>query len=128
MSTKVEKIKQFNNIMETFLKEISPLVGTYYKNYYSKLIKVNSIMPIKKFYNYVIPYKNKIINKDESYFKEPDNFNEHNLLNENNKDKVFNEMIRLKDVYEKLNKTSQDSVWMYFQALLVLSEEYNSLN
>lgn len=128
MSTKVEKIKQFNILMETFLKEISPLVGTYYKNYYSKLIKVNSIMPIKKFYNYVIPYKNKIINKDESYFKEPDNFNEHNLLNENNKDKVFNEMIRLKDVYEKLNKTSRDSVWMYFQALLVLSEEYNNLN
>lgn len=127
MSQKVEKIKQFNTLMETFLTQISPLIGTYYKNYFSKLIKVNSIMPIKKFYLNVIPFKNKIINKDESYFKEPDNFNGHDLLNENNKDRVFNEIIRLKDIYNKLDETNQSGVWVYFQALLVLSEEYHNL-
>ena len=128
MSQKVEKIKQFNTLMETFLTQISPLIGTYYKNYFSKLIKVNSIMPIKKFYLHVIPFKKKIITKDESYFKEPDNFNDHNLLNENNKDRVFNEIIRLKDIYDKLDETTQNGVWVYFQALLVLSEEYHNLN
>ena len=66
--TKVEKIKSFNEILETFLQQLSPIVGTTYHYYFKQLIKVNSTMPIKTFLVEVSPYKEKIFNKDESYF------------------------------------------------------------
>jgi hypothetical protein len=121
--SKVEKVKQFNVLMETFLGQISPLVGTSYRYYFEKVIKANSIMPIKQFYIYVSPYRNKIKNKDESYFKNTGNFKE-----QISEDNMFQEIIRLTNIYEKLDDVNKNQMWMYFQALLVLSDEYNELS
>ena len=120
--SKVEKIKQFNTLMETFLGQISPLVGTSYKHYYAKLVKANAIMPIQQFYEYVSPYKHKIVTKDESYFRETNNFKE-----QITGDYIFQEIIRLTNIYDKLDDDNKSQMWMYFQALLVLSEEYTKL-
>ena len=120
--SKVEKIKQFNTLMETFLGQISPLVGTSYKHYFSKLVKANAIMPIQQFYQYVIPFKNKIVAKDESYFRQTENFKE-----QITGDDMFQEIIRLTNIYDKLDEDNKVQMWMYFQALLVLSEEYTKL-
>ena len=38
--SKIEKIKEFNMILETFLSQLSPLVGTSYHHYFKKLIKL----------------------------------------------------------------------------------------
>jgi len=122
--SKIEKIKQFNILMETFLTQISPLVGTSYKHYFSKLIKANALLPIKQFYVYVEPHKKQIINRDESYFKNTDNY--HDYVHNDRKDKVFEEIIRLNTIYDKLDKKNREEMWLYFQALLVLSEEYNN--
>lgn len=122
--SKTEKIKQFNTLMETFLGQISPLVGTSYRHYYEKLVKANAIMPIKQFYTYVIPYKKKILNKDESYFKDTSVYEKH--VSGDNSDTVFQEIIRLTNIYDKLDKPNKEQMWMYFQALLVLSEEYHN--
>lgn len=121
--SKIEKVKQFNTLMETFLGQISPLVGTSYKHYYEKLVKANAIMPIQQFYQYVSPYKNKIIGKDESYFRDTGNFEE-----QITGDSIFQEIIRLTNIYDKLDDASKEQMWMYFQALLVLSEEYHKFN
>tara|TARA_B100000768_G_scaffold181829_2_gene206733 strand:+ start:3960 stop:4328 length:369 start_codon:yes stop_codon:yes gene_type:complete len=121
--SKVEKVKQFNVMMETFLGQISPLVGTSYRHYFEKLVKANCIMPIKQFYIYVSPFKNKIITKDESYFTESQNFKE-----QITGDSIFQEIIRLTNIYEKLDNDNRNQMWMYFQALFVLSEEYNKLS
>ena len=121
--SKVEKIKTFNTLMETFLGQISPLVGTSYKHYYSKVVKANAIMPIQQFYQYVSPYRNKIINKDESYFRQTDNFKE-----KITGDDMFKEIIRLTNIYDKLDDDNKTQMWAYFQALLVLSEEYTQLS
>lgn len=120
--SRVEKVKQFNVLMETFLGQISPLVGTSYRHYFEKLVKANAIMPIQQFYSYVAPYKNKIVNKDESYFRDTCNFKE-----QITGDSIFQEIIRLTNIYDKLDTSSKEQMWMYFQALLVLSEEYNKL-
>ena len=66
--SKVEKIKNFNDILETFLQQLSPIIGTSYHFYFKKLVKVNSLMPIQQFLSEVLPFKEKIMNKDESYF------------------------------------------------------------
>lgn len=122
--SKTEKIKQFNTLMETFLGQISPLVGTSYKHYYEKLVKMNAIMPIQQFYTYVMPHKTKILNKDESYFKDSSIYEEH--ITQDNSDTVFQEIIRLTNIYDKLDDPNKEQMWMYFQALLVLSEEYHN--
>lgn len=123
--TKVEKIKSFNEILETFLQQLSPIVGTTYHYYFKQLIKVNSTMPIKAFLVEVTPYREKIFNKDESYFMDI----EENAADDRvNDDEVLTEILRLKDIYSKLDDKSRSEVWNYFQALIVISDEYKSLS
>jgi uncharacterized protein (UPF0305 family) len=121
--SKVNKIKDFNNIMEVFLNQLSPYVGTSYYHYYIKLIKVNAILPIQQFIKHVLPYKTKIFEKDESYFNENDNYKEKINGNED----TLTEILRLQTIYYKLDKDSQNEVWNYMQALIILSEEYLKL-
>ena len=79
-------------------------------------------MPIQQFYQYVIPFKHKIVTKDESYFRQTENFKE-----QITGDDMFQEIIRLTNIYDKLDEDNKTQMWMYFQALLVLSEEYTKL-
>lgn len=123
--TKVEKIKSFNEILETFLQQLSPIVGTTYHYYFKQLIKVNSTMPIKTFLAEVSPYKEKIFNKDESYFLNIEDNSKDDRVND---DEVLSEILRLKDIYSKLDNQSRSEVWNYFQALIVISEEYVNLS
>ena len=67
-------------------------------------------------------YKQRIMNKDETYFADTDNHQEKIKDDE----ATLNEILRLKDIYFKLDKDSQKEVWSYFQALTVLSEQYTS--
>ena len=43
MSNKITIIKEFNVILETFLSQLSPLIGTTYHHYFKKLTKVNPV-------------------------------------------------------------------------------------
>lgn len=121
--SKKEKIKEFNSILETFLQQLSPIVGTSYHHYFKKLIRVNSLMPINEYCKNVLPYKEKIMNKDETYFSNTSN---HQDKINNDRDTI-NEILRLKEIYYKLDRESIDEVWNYFQALIILSEEYKCL-
>ena len=60
------------------------------------------------------------MNKDESYFYNTDN---HENIIKNDKNTI-NEILRLKEIYNKLDRDSINEVWEYFQALIILSEEY----
>ena len=121
--SKVEKIKSFNEILETFLKQLSPIIGTTYHFYFQKLVKANAVMPIQQFLLEVLPFKEKIMNKDESYFYQIED-NAGDKIGED--EQVLTEILRLKDIYTGLDKESQSEVWNYFQALIILSEEYQS--
>ena len=122
--SKIEKIKEFNSIMELFLSQLSPIVGTSYHHYFKKLIRVNSLLPIQEYCKNVLPYKQKIMTKDESYFYNTDN-HQNEIKDDRN---TINEILRLKEIYTKLDKDSINEVWEYFQALIILSEEYKTLN
>ena len=121
--SKKEKIKEFNSILETFLQQLSPIVGTSYHHYFKRLVRINSVMPINEYCKNVLPYKEKIMNKDETYFSNTDN---HQDKIKNDKDTI-NEILRLQEIYYKLDRDSIEEVWNYFQALVILSEEYKSL-
>ena len=119
--SKVNQIKQFNTILETFLNQLSPLVGTTYHHYFKKLVKVNAVLPIQQYASSVLQYKEKIMNKDESYFTDTNNHKD-----KINDDQTLGEILRLTDIYYKLDEDSKKEVWSILQALTILAEEYIS--
>jgi hypothetical protein len=119
-----EKIKQFNQILDSFLIQVSPLVGTTYHFYFQKIIKINSLLPLEQFLVYALPMRDKILNRDETYFTNNDNHKEKIAEHE----LKLNEIIRLQGIYSQLDDTSKSNVWDILQALLILGEEYLVLN
>jgi hypothetical protein len=115
-----EKIKQFNEILSSFLIQISPLVGSTYYQQFEMIVKYNSILPIEQFLVHALPVRDKILSRDESYF----------TTNSNHVDKiggnewVLDEILRLQNIYNQLDETSRSNVWDIFQAMLILGEEY----
>lgn len=124
----IEIIKSFNSIIESFLLQTSELVGTTYYTYFKRVIKVNSLIAIENAITYLLPFRNKIFAKDETYFTNENNYmdtvNDGCVNNKVSNDKVLSEIFRLKDIYYKLNAESQENVWSILQALVQLTLEY----
>ncbi len=133
MGTKADKIKSFNSILESFLAQTSIHVGTTYHFYFKQLIKINAPLPIKCAANHMYLFKDQILNKDETYFNEPPNVEIKKTLGQVTglstlpTETVITELLRLKDIYYKLDTDSKENVWAILQALLQLSLEYKEL-
>ncbi len=115
-----DKIRQFNEIISSFLIQISPLIGTTYHTKLEEIIKYNSLLPIEQFLIHALPVRDKILDRDESYFQETSLYTEKIGSNEN----ILSEILRLQNIYHKLDDTSKSNVWDIFQAMLILGEEY----
>ena len=119
-----EKIKLFNDILDSFLIQVSPIIGTSYQYHFQQIIKVNSILPIEQFLIYAIPMRDKILNRDETYFT--DNNSPIDKIGES--ENILNEIIRLQGIYSQLDLRSKSNLWDILQALLILGEEYLVMN
>jgi hypothetical protein len=112
------------DFLESFLLQTSQLYGTTYYAKFKQLIKVNSIMPIQHAVSHLLPFTDKILSKDETYFINEtnyiENFNNINLENTT----VLEEILKLKDIYHQLDTESKENVWSILQALLQLSIDY----
>jgi hypothetical protein len=115
-----DKIRQFNEIISSFLIQISPLIGTTYHTKLEEIIKYNSLLPIEQFLIHALPVRDKILERDETYFNETSTYTDKIGSNEN----ILSEILRLQDIYHKLDETSKSNVWDIFQAMLILGEEY----
>jgi hypothetical protein len=118
-----EIVKNFNLILKSFLSQISPLVGYFYIRKFELIIKFNSTLPIEKFLVHALPLRDKIINRDESYFA--DNSNHEDKVGDD--DFIISEILRLQNIYLKLDQTSRSNLWDIFQAMLILGEDYIKL-
>lgn len=118
-------IRKFNEIISNLLKQVSPLIGTKYSGYFDKLIKVNSLLPIKNFLVHAIPHEKKIIERDPDYF-----MNENVYKTEakkkwgQNVDWYLNEILNLKTVYLSVDDTSRDNLWDTVYVLLMMCKRY----
>lgn len=132
--TSIEKVKQFNEIICSLLIQVSPFVGSTYANKFEQIIKYNSHLAIEQFLIHALPIRDKIINRDESYFCCRENLE--NSINsseviqtvlESNTNMV-NDILKLKGIWEKITLESQSNVWDIIYAMLILGEEFLVLN
>jgi len=126
--TTVDIIKNFNSIIESFLLQTSPLVGTTYLTFFKTIIKTNALLPIDCGIKYTLPYKDFVLNKDERYLADETNFEDE--INSNtafNPELIMSEIFRVKDIYYKLDADSKENVWAILQALVQLMIEYCEL-
>ena len=123
-------IREFNDVLGSFLVQIAPIIGSSYNHYFKQLIKVNSLMPIQQFVVYGYDYKDKIMKRDESYFSSEKNKDEIDKkisiskANQKEKKMYLKEIFRLEGIWNKLSDSSKENVWDFMQALICLSEEY----
>jgi hypothetical protein len=115
-----EIIKQFNEIVESFLIQVSPLIGSFYPNRFSQIIKYNSILPIEQFTIRALPLKEKIETRDESYFNTTDNYEKHFSEDEN----YLDDIIRFQHIYKQIDEESKSNLWDIIQAMMYLAEQY----
>lgn len=121
-SKSISMVKDFNYIMENFLKQLTPVIGTNYLNKFKALCRCNALAPIEKFIQEVIPYKEKILKEDESYFVNTNNFK--NKID--GKKDYLNEVLRIKEIYHSMDKDSKQETWAILQGLVKLAENYTS--
>lgn len=126
MENATDKIKLFNSILESFLLQTATIVGSSYHHYFVKLIKVNAPVPINYAISNLIVFKDQILSKNEDYFNNETNYI-NNLTDGEPTDNTLSEIMRLKDIYYKLDTDSKENVWSILQALLQLTIEYCEL-
>ena len=108
-------IKEFNDISIDFLTQTSSIVGLTYLYKFKLMTRVNSIFAIDLFIEKVLPFKHKIIERDESFF-----------LNKNI-DNYMDDVIGIKQIYHTLDKQSKENIWDIILALVYLAEERHSI-
>lgn len=113
--SKKEQVLMFNDILINLLEQLEPLTGSNYSFKLKQLTRFNKIMPIEKFSEYCLQYKDYIFSKNPEYF----------LKKEYDED-YLNDVINLKSIYHKLDIKSRDNIWDILQALTLLSEQYSS--
>jgi hypothetical protein len=117
------KIKDFNDTVESLLQQIAPFVGTSYHHYFLKLIRINAVLPIQHFIHYAMPMKDKILNRDETYITNTDNHSD----KVKNHDSALTEILRLTNIYGGLSQESKDTVWDMLMVLVITTMEYMQL-
>lgn len=122
-SDKIGKVKSFNEILESLLVQMSPIIGTTYHKKFMMIIKLNAMMPIQEFLIQATPVRDKILNRDESYFETDTALS--TLVDVETK--YINNILKLQNIYTRLDKTSRDNVWQIFQCMLILAEEWNKM-
>jgi hypothetical protein len=122
-SDKIGKVKSFNEILESLLVQMSPIIGTTYHKKCMMIIKLNAMLPIQEFLLQATPVRDKILKRDESYFETDTALS--TLVDVNTK--YINNILKLQNIYTKLDKTSRDNVWQIFQCMLILAEEWSQI-
>jgi hypothetical protein len=144
MSLSAEKVKQFNEILEQLLIQISPMCGTTFHFKFKNIIKYNALLPIEQFLVHALQHKDKIQNKDETYFTIKNNTEKENsekylfnliklkeqalhnndMVDDSKTEKVMNTILLLQEIYYSLDSDSKDCIWDIMKALLIVGEDY----
>tara|TARA_Y100001970_G_C13503204_1_gene494659 strand:- start:128 stop:514 length:387 start_codon:yes stop_codon:yes gene_type:complete len=122
-------LSAFNNNLNNFITE---LIKTYpqehnfiiFKNTILLMQRVNPRKVLLLFIEYINPYKEKLLSRDESFFL---NENYSSILNQTeNKDNAWQLIDKLKLYWRDTSESNKNVIWMYFKQLITLG--YMSYN
>ena len=117
-------LSAFTKQSENFMNELHEL---YPKDKDIALAK-NSIYLLKKtnpkkiftiFKENIYPYKEQIFNKNENFFLDYNYTSDYGVSNS------FNTIMNLKKYWKLMSNTTKNSIWLYLQVLLKLSDKIN---
>ena len=116
-------LKAFTTELQSFINEFTDMFPKekylkVYSSTMSSMIRVNPKMVHTYFMQYVYPYKNQILNKEEKFFMEKDYTDEIKEIGQ--VDLV--EAMKLKTLWEVMTPESKDNTWLYLSNLIKLSE------
>tara|TARA_B110000208_G_C11610559_1_gene373484 strand:- start:120 stop:506 length:387 start_codon:yes stop_codon:yes gene_type:complete len=89
------------------------------------LLKTNAKKPMEYFSLYVYIYKDKIMNEDESFFKNGLNYNK---LNNNYVPNLDNIIDILKLKWDTMSDNCKQNIWNYLKVLIIFKEQYDQKN
>ena len=110
---KKNMIEFLDELIDQFEEEGDLIVMRFFM---ADQISVESIM--NQFINYVYPLKDKIRNKDESFFLENDN-----IFGSSPKDKV----IHFKKLYLQIQEEDRQTLWAWFSCFINICDRYLKL-
>lgn len=124
MSNLSQIVNKFNDFTEEMLNQMYQSTDDkdirVYGSMFSKLRKINSTKAIEQFVIYVLPYKDKIINEDESFFL---NHDESDLIKDDSQDNIM-KALKFKQLWSGLSNNSKKNLFKFFKVLVYYAEEY----
>ncbi|VVU94327.1 hypothetical protein CPAV1605_49 [seawater metagenome] len=117
-------VNKFNDYIEEMLTQLNNCVNDedikLYKGMFTKLRRINSSKAIEQFIIHVLPYKDKIVANDESFFL---NHDEASLLNDDNEESIM-KALKFKELWSSISNNSKENLFKFFQVLIYYAEEY----
>ena len=121
-------LSAFNNTLYKFVHE---LISSFpaerkfvvFKNAIKLVQKVNPRKVLILFIEYISPYKDKLIQRDEDFFL---NNNYINIINKTNasKENAWTLIDKIKVYWKDINQQNKDIIWDYFKVLITLAYKY----
>ena len=121
-------LSAFNNTLYKFVHELissfpSERKFVVFKNAIKLVQKVNPRKVLILFIEYISPYKDKLIQRDEEFFL---NNNYINIINKTNasKENAWTLIDKIKVYWKDINQQNKDIIWDYFKVLITLAYKY----
>ncbi len=121
------KIEEFNSVLSDLIRDIAYICPKSFLGQNEKFIlNFIEMAKIKKrfiemFMTKILPYKDKINRKDESFFLAKSYSKDINI---NNNESFTGYIFKLKDVWHTLTKENRDVVWQYMGILCDMALEH----
>jgi hypothetical protein len=118
-------LEQSENLIDYLLREIPD--NTNIKMFSEKFWiakKTNSAKVINAFIKFVLPHKDKILNRDDQYFLEGGG---QEKLQEEKYKNMYQYSLDLKEEWANLNDEQKEIIWKRFKILVILAEKHVKL-
>jgi hypothetical protein len=112
----------FKDMINGFPREYEQVVGEFktLKSGFNLLKNVDEKKPQKVFREYVVAeYRDKIMNRDESFFMEKKDFD----IASKRKEYWMEFIEMIKTAWSSMDDANKDIIWKYFKLLVVLSDK-----
>ena len=122
---------QIEGLLETLTKSFPDFTDIkIFKEKFNLAKKANPQLVLLIFLKYIYPYKEKVINKEEQFFlsdsltykftNDEDLQKQTNINNEY----ILTKALNLKELWKKMNPQQKETLWTYFNVLMILCERY----